>query len=90
MDDQQTNTQPVNAVPTPVQSIKSGLLDGFVKDRDGKSSSSRLLILLWGLGVFAIWAFSSLQATTLQAIPDSVITILGVLVGGKTIQRFGE
>jgi hypothetical protein len=89
MDDQQANPPSAN-VPQPVQPVQLGLLDGFVKDRDGKSSSSRLLILMWGLGVFAIWAFSSLSTSTLQAIPDSVITILGVLVGGKTIQRFGE
>jgi hypothetical protein len=72
------------------QQNRFGLLDGFMKDKDGKPSSSRLLILMWGLGVFAIWAVSSLKSSTLQSIPDSVITILGVLVGGKTLQRFGE
>lgn len=72
------------------QQNRFGLLDGFMKDKEGKPSSSRLLILMWGLGVFAIWAVSSLKSSTLQSIPDSVITILGVLVGGKTLQRFGE
>jgi hypothetical protein len=72
------------------QQNRFGLLDGFMKDKDGKPSSSRLLILMCGLGVFAIWAVSSLKSSTLQSIPDSVITILGVLVGGKTLQRFGE
>jgi hypothetical protein len=72
------------------QQSRFGRLDGFIKDKEGKPSSSRLLILMWGLGVFAIWAVSSLESSTLQSIPDSVITILGVLVGGKTLQRFGE
>jgi hypothetical protein len=72
------------------QQNRFGRLDGFIKDKEGKPSSSRLLILMWGLGVFAIWAVSSLESSTLQSIPDSVITILGVLVGGKTLQRFGE
>lgn len=66
------------------------LLDGFIKEKDGKPSSSRLLILTWGLGTFLVWAFSSIKGEALQAVPDSVITILGVLIAGKTIQRFGE
>jgi hypothetical protein len=69
---------------------KFSRLDGFIKDKDGKASSSRLLILIWGLGVFGIWAVASFKSATLQSIPESVITILGILVGGKTIQRFGE
>jgi uncharacterized membrane protein len=71
------------------QQIDPGL-SGFIKEKDGKPSSSRLLILLWGGGVFGIWAFSSIKSATLQAIPDSVITILAALVSAKTIQRFGE
>jgi hypothetical protein len=72
------------------QDKRFGLLDGLLKDMDGKPSSSRFLIMLWGLGVFVIWAFSSIKSSTLQAIPESVSTILGVLVAGKTLQRFGE
>jgi hypothetical protein len=67
-----------------------GMLDGLLKDNDGKPSSSRFLIILWGLGVFVIWAFSSIKTATLQSIPESVIVTLGVLVAGKTLQRFGE
>lgn len=65
-------------------------LDGFIREENGKLSSSRLLIMLWGGGVFIIWAISSLQGEVLQSIPDSVITVVGVLVGAKTVQRFGE
>jgi hypothetical protein len=72
------------------QKKRFGLFDGLLKDTDGKPSSSRFLIMLWGLGVFVIWAFSSIKSSTLQAIPESVSTILGVLVAGKTLQRFGE
>jgi hypothetical protein len=72
------------------QNKRFGLLDGLLKDTDGKPSSSRFLIMLWGLGVFVIWAFSSIKSSTLQAILESVSTILGVLVAGKTLQRFGE
>ncbi|MCU0568163.1 MAG: hypothetical protein MUF49_16390 [Oculatellaceae cyanobacterium Prado106] len=67
-----------------------GLIDGFIKEKSGKPSSSRLLIIIWGLGVFGVWAYASIKSSTLQPIPESVITIIGVLIVGKTAQRFGE
>ncbi|NJN31334.1 MAG: hypothetical protein HC824_13595 [Synechococcales cyanobacterium RM1_1_8] len=62
----------------------------FIREENGKLSSSRLLLMVWGGGVFVIWAISSLMSQSLQAIPDSVITIVGICVGAKTVQRFGE
>jgi len=55
-------------------------------------SASRLLLLLWGVGVLIVWAITSLTTTprVLAAIPESVVTVLGIVVGGKTVQRFGE
>jgi hypothetical protein len=82
----QLTDQPVDQ--SPVSQV--GIVDGLIKDSDGKPSSSRFLILLWGIGVFGIWAYSSLKSSVLQPIPESVIVTLGVLVAGKTIQRFGE
>jgi hypothetical protein len=79
-------TEPSAISAPPPQS----LMAGFIREGNGKLSSSRLLVLLWGGGVFLIWAIASLQGETLQAIPDSVITIVGVLISAKTVQRFGE
>jgi xanthosine utilization system XapX-like protein len=62
----------------------------FLSERTGKLSASRLLLLLWGVGVLVVWVINSLLTRQLQAIPESVVTILGILVGGKTVQRFGE
>jgi hypothetical protein len=60
--------------------------DGFFKDRDGNSSPSRSLLVLYGVGAFVLWAIASLRNATLQEIPDSVLTIFGVLISGKTLQ----
>lgn len=66
-------------------------LSEFVKEKaTNKLSASRLLLLLWGIGVLIIWAITSLKTGVLATIPDSVVTVLGIVVGGKTIQRFGE
>jgi hypothetical protein len=72
--------------PTPRYGLKGFLLD---KGAD-EFSAMRLALLLWVVGVLAVWIYASLQAGTLQPIPESVITILGLLAGGKAVQRFGE
>ena len=62
----------------------------FLTDPGGKLSASRLLLFLWGVGVLLVWSINSLMTQQLQAIPESVVTILGILVAGKTVQRFAE
>jgi len=66
-------------------------LSDFFKEKTTKVlSASRLLLLLWGVGVLIIWVITSLRTGVLAAIPESVVTVLGIVVGGKTVQRFGE
>lgn len=55
-----------------------------------KASAMRAALLFWVVGVFIAWAIASWHAKTLQVIPDSVVTVLGLLTGGKAVQRFGE
>lgn len=63
---------------------------GFLQDDNGNLSSTRLAFLLWVVGVLLIWGVSSLKSGDLKNIPDSVTTIIGVLMGGKVMQKFGE
>jgi hypothetical protein len=60
------------------------------EDNSGGLSSTRVLLLAWGLGVLAIWIAMFITTHALAPIPDSIITILGILFGGKVVQRFGE
>jgi hypothetical protein len=63
----------------------------FLEDKKtAQFSATRLAFLLWVIGVFAIWAYASVRATELQAIPESVVTVLGLLAGSKVVQRYGE
>ena len=70
-------------------------LSKFIKESNtDKLSSSRLLVLAWGLGTLIVWivtsVISALNGEGLQSLPESIVTVLGILVGGKTLQRFGE
>lgn len=67
-------------------------LSGFLRDKGAEEefSAVRLAFLVWVLGAFAVWAIASVRAWSLQAIPESVVTLVGVLAGGKAVQRFGE
>ena len=50
-------------------------LSGFIRDgKSGKLSATRIVFICWGLA----------------AILASVATIMGLLAGGKTIQKFRE
>lgn len=63
----------------------------YVKEGPGgKLSSMRLLMGVWGLGLFAVWALISWRAGDLLAIPESVVTVFGLVIGGKAVQKFGE
>ncbi|MDD2816288.1 MAG: hypothetical protein PHP00_11230 [Thiotrichaceae bacterium] len=63
---------------------------GFLQDDSGNLSSMRLAFLLWVVGVLTIWGVASLKTGELKVIPDSVTTIIGLLMGGKVMQKFGE
>lgn len=65
-------------------------LSSFLEDNSGGFSATRLAFLLWALGVLAVWIYSSIKNNSLQAIDGSVTTILGILMTGKVVQRFGE
>lgn len=66
-------------------------LQQFLEDKKtGQFSATRLALLLWVTGVFVVWAYASVSAMELEAVPDSVVTILGLLLGGKVVQRYGE
>ena len=63
------------------------LLRGILSDAAGNPSSMRVAMLL-GVGVvLAAWACVSIQTRALQPLPDSVVTLLGILTGGKLAQK---
>ena len=62
----------------------------FLEDNNGGFSAMRLSLLIWILGVLVVWVRVSWHNGVLQAIPDPIVAILGILVGGKSVQRFGE
>ncbi len=66
-------------------------LQEFLEDKKAKAfSATRLGFLLWVVGALVVWIYASWRAVALQPVPESVVTILGLLAGGKVVQRYGE
>jgi len=64
---------------------------GYMLDKAANEfSAMRLAFLLWSLVLLVIWAIVSYRTNALQDIPESVVTILGILITGKVVQRYGE
>ena len=73
-----------------LETVAAPLLTRILSDAAGNPSSLRLAMLL-GLGVvLSAWACVSLQTHVLQPLPDSIVTLLTVLIGGKLGQKFIE
>lgn len=62
----------------------------FLQEGDGQFSATRLGFLLWVIGVLIVWVIDSLISKTLQPIPEQVQVLIGILMTGKVVQRFGE
>jgi predicted membrane protein len=76
-------------------SSKKPSASSIIEDNSGGISSIRILMLLWGVGVFLIWGFGAVVAIIhgtyiFPTIPPEVVTILLGVTGIKTVQRFGE
>ena len=56
-------------------------------ESSGKLSACRLVFLLWGVGILAVWVITSISNKALQPIDNSVVTLFGLIVTGKVIQR---
>ena len=66
-------------------------LEQFLQDKKTNTlSAMRLALFWWVFGVSLIWGYVSIRTLELQPIPESVVAILGLLLGGKVVQRFAE
>ena len=59
----------------------------FLQDEGGDFSSMRLVVLLWCVGILAMWCFVCIAKTELQVLPESVVAALGILITGKAVQK---
>ena len=70
-------------------------LSSVVEDPVGKISSTRVLSLVWGIGVFVVWGIAAIISVVhgvyvFPPIPESVVTILIAAGGMNVVQRFAE
>lgn len=66
-------------------------ISSIIEDNNGGLSSMRILMLLWGGGVFLIWAFGAIMAilhdTSLPTIQPEIVTLTLGMTGIKCVQR---
>ena len=91
------NTNQNNSSVVEASNIKNSNVNitSIIEDNSGGLSSTRILMLLWGVGVFLVWGigcgFAAYHGVyTFPSIPPEVVTILLGITGIKTVQRFGE
>jgi hypothetical protein len=72
-------------------------LSTFLQEDNGKLSATRLVLLVWVLGLLGVWAAGSLHniylgdmGPALLELPPSTITIVGILMAGKVVQKYEE
>lgn len=76
------------ANPPNIPATKTGVL----YDDKGNPSSTRLALIVWVFGVLLIWGIKTLKdpAFPLLEIPESIMYIFGILMGGKVGQKHFE
>lgn len=62
----------------------------FFKDHGGQYSSMRLVLVLWAVGGFIVWAALSFRAGEIQAISPEFTALIGLLSAGKAVQKHFE
>lgn len=62
----------------------------FLQEDNGGFSATRLAMHLWVIGVLVAWVWVSITKKEMADIPNGVIAVLGILVSGKVVQKFGE
>lgn len=59
----------------------------FLQESNGNSSSIRVLMLGYGIGILLVWMFLSVKSGNMVNIPDSVSIILGIVTSAKVISK---
>lgn len=59
----------------------------FLQESNGNSSSIRVLMLGYGIGILLVWMFLSIKSGNMVNIPDSVSLILGIVTSAKVISK---
>lgn len=65
-------------------------MNELLNDNSGGLSTTRVVTVGGMSIVFAIFIASAFGWATFPVIPESVLWLVGLLISGKVVQRFGE
>ena len=60
------------------------------EEANGRLSSTRIAFVLWSLIILGVWTVLSLRNGQMQAFDMSIVSMLGIMLTGKVVQKFGE
>ncbi len=60
------------------------------QDKCGKTSAIRVALFVYLVPLIFTWTFISISVGQIQPLDNTLVTGLGLLVGGKSIQHFSE
>lgn len=63
---------------------------GFLREDNGNFSSIRLIAVLWGVGMFVVWAAISIIKRAPQDIPVGILGFASSVILWKAAQKYGE
>jgi hypothetical protein len=62
-------------------------LSEIFMDNDGSLSCSRFVMILYASVIISAWCYVSVKSAALTPVPESVITMLGLSLGAKVLQK---
>lgn len=63
---------------------------GLLREDNGNFSSIRLISVVWGVGLFVVWAAVSIVKQAPQDIPVGILGFASSVILWKAAQKFGE
>jgi len=65
-------------------------LASTLQEGNGTTSSMRVVMMIYCIAVLSVWVSSCFGVGEVKPVDPSIIALVGVILTGKTIQRFGE
>jgi len=59
----------------------------LLSEDNGNTSSTRIIMFAWMLGILLIWSVNSIKTGVISDLPDNVLICMGIIMGAKVAQK---
>ena len=60
---------------------------GLLSESNTNVSSTRIIMIVWMLGILVVWSINSLKTGVMIDIPESLQIVIGILMSAKVVQK---